>query len=226
MTRRTGALIGTAVVAVIAAGLITIPRAARSASFFRVQRVEVEGLRFLDERDVVARLALRPEASTLDPLEPLQAAASAIPGVVVARVTRRLPGTLLVALHEATPVALAIQPDRLVMLDHRATVLPFDPTRSPASLPIAERSPLVTTLLAHVMLSDPQWYGEIETASEEDGHVVLKWGGQRVRLRPDATRETLRSVILVRDYLTQHSVTWHEIDARFSERVFVRKGAA
>ena len=226
MTTRVRALIGAAAVAVVAVALIAIPRAARSASFFRVQRVEVDGLRYLDAHEVTARLALRPEASVLDPLGPLQAAASAIPGVVVARVTRRLPGTLHVALHEATPVALAMQPDRLVMLDHRATVLPFDPTRSPASLPIAERSPMVTELLAQVMLSDPHWYGEIETASEEDGHVVLQWGGQRVRLRPDATRETLRSVILVRDYLTQHSVAWHEIDARFTERVFVRKGAA
>jgi hypothetical protein len=226
VTTRVRAVIIAGVIALVAAAAIFVPRVARRAGFFAVQRVEVDGLVYLDEHDVVSRLALRPGASVLDPLGPLQARASAIPGVVVARVSRRLPGTLRVALHEATPVALTMQPDRLVMLDFRARVLPFDPTRSPTSLPIAARDPGVTTLLANVMLTDPQWYEEIESASAEDGAVLLQWGAQRVRLRPDASRETLRSVMLVRDYLTQHHVAWKEIDARFTERIFVRRSTA
>ena len=226
MTRRTLIIAWSAAIAVGAAALLFAPRLFRKSPFFQVQQVEYDGLRFLDEQDIVDRLELSPGASVLDPLGPLQRRLLAIPGVMSGRVSRRLPGTLHVDVFEARPVALARQPDRLVMLDQRARVLPFDPTRSPESFPIADRNPAVTTLLARLMLADPAWYAEIETASAVAGSVVLQWNGQRVRLRPNADVETLRSVTLVRDYLMQHAVTWREIDARFSERIFVRKGVA
>ncbi len=225
MTSRTRALVAAAAIGGCALVALSSPRLIRRAPFFRLQHVEVVGTRFLDPNDVVRRLDLAQDASIIDPLDAVRAAALAVPGVVSATVARRLPGTLRVTVREAVPVALAVQPDRLVFLDHKATVLPFDPARHAVSLPIADRSRAATTLLARIMLTDPDWYDTIDTATDEAGDVVLATAGQRVRMRPSAGDDALRAVRLVRDYLVQRGVAWRELDARFAGRVFVRRVA-
>ncbi len=221
ITRRV-ALSGLLVALAIGAVLV-VPRLARRSSFFAIERVEVDGVTYLDADDVVRHLALRPDASVLDPVGPHEAATRSMPGVVGAKVTRRFPGTLVVRINEAVPVALTAGVDRLVMVDHRGVTLPFDPARAPVSLPVSDPSPAAATLLAHIMLADPEWYAAIDSAADVRGDVILESAGRRVRLRPGATRETLRSVMLVRDYLSQHNVAWREIDGRFAGRVFVQR---
>lgn len=215
-----------AAVALAAAVAVGLPRLARQSSFFAIERVEVEGLTYLDADAVVGRLGLPEDASILDPAGPVEAAARGIPGVVGAQVTRRFPGTLLIRVNEAVPVALVQQTDRLEMVDHRGAILPFDPARAPVSLPVVDQGQTAATLLAHIMLVDPEWYAAIDSAADVQGDVIIESAGQRVRLRPDATRETLRSVMLVRDYLSQHNVAWREIDGRFAGRVFVHRSRA
>ncbi len=226
MTRRTRALVAAAMIGGCALAVLVLPRLARGAPFFRLQHVEVVGTRFLDVQDVVLRLGLARDASIIDPLDAVRAAVVAEPGVVSADVSRRFPGTLRVTVREAVPVALAVQADRLVFLDHRATVLPFDPARHAVSLPIADRSAATTTLLARIMVTDPAWYDIIDTATDDHGDVVLATAGQLVRMRANADDESLRAVRLVRDYLAQRGVAWRELDARFTGRVFVRRAAA
>jgi cell division protein FtsQ len=220
-TRRLVVLV--AIVLLAAAAVVGLPRLARTSSFFAIERVEVDGVTYLDADAVVRHLRLPADASILDPAGPHEAAARSLPGVVGAQVTRRVPGTLVIRVNEAVPVALAPGVDRLVMVDHRGAILPFDPARAPVSLPIIDPSPAAATLLAHIMLTDPEWYAAIDSAADVRGDVILESAGQRVRLRPDATRETLRSVMLVRDYLSQHNVAWREIDGRFAGRMFVHR---
>lgn len=220
-------LVGLLAVALLAAAAVAgIPRLARKSSFFAIERVEVDGVTYLHADDIVRHLRLDAEASILDPVGPHEAAARSLPGVVGAQVTRRFPGTLVIRVNEAVPVALTPGVDRLVMVDHRGVILPFDPARAPVSLPIIDPSPSAATLLAHIMLVDPEWYAAIDSAADVRGDLILESPGQRVRLRPDATRETLRSVMLVRDYLSQHNVAWREIDGRFAGRVFVHRSGA
>ena len=216
---------GVAVIAVIAI-IALVPGVARRLAFFRVRQVEVIGARYLDDADVVQRLNLRAGASTLDRLEPVRQAAAAVPGVLGVTVERRLPGTLRVTLHEATPVALVPFNDRLALVDSAGRLLPFDPVRVPTSLPIAGRDSVTPPLLRRIMRADPRLYAMVESARLDRGDVVLDIGGQRIRLRPEADAAVLRAVTAVLAYLRTHAVAWREIDARYHSSVFVQKGVA
>ncbi|MES2125145.1 MAG: FtsQ-type POTRA domain-containing protein [Gemmatimonadota bacterium] len=226
MTRRRRGLLVSLAVAVIASAVLFAPRLMRRSSFFRVHEIEVVGLRYLDQAEVARRLHLAADASVMDPLERVRAAALAIPGVVAAAVDRRYPATLRVVLLEATPVALAAQADRMVLLDSRGRVLPFDPVRAPTSLPLAEPDSAATAVLTRVMLSDSSWFAAIDRAHRDGSDIILDEGGHQVRVRSGANAATLRAVTAVRAYLGRRSVAWREIDARYQGRVFVRKGTA
>lgn len=224
MKLRRGAVQGAAIAMVLIAIAVGLPMLARRLAFFRVRQVEVIGIRYLNESDVVRRLGLRRDASTFDRLGPVRKAAATIPGVLAATVERRLPGTLRITLREARPVALVPMSDRLALVDSRGRVLPFDPVRAPASLPIAGRDSVTAGLLGRLMLTDPVWYDSVESASLDRGDVVLDAGSHRVRLRPEAGEDVLRGVRAVRNYLTGRGISWREIDARYHNRLFVRKG--
>jgi cell division protein FtsQ len=226
MTTRARALVVAAMAALAVGGWIGTPRLMRRLDYFRVRQVEVRGLRFLDEREIVERLALPRTASIADPIGPLQLRAVQIPGVAGASVERRLPGTLRVLILEETPVALTMQEDRLVLLDRRGKVLPFDPSRAPASFPVADRDSATVALLSALLRADPEWYAIVERARRDGGDVLLEDGAQRVRVRPDASLETLRAITKVRAYLRGVDRPWRELDARFADRVFVKGGAS
>lgn len=210
-------------VAVVVLAFVGVPILGRKLSFFRIREVEVIGTRYLDEFDVVRRLGLRKDASTFDQLGPVRRAARAIPGVLGATVARRLPGTLRVTVHEATPVAMVQLDDRLALVDDRGRVLPFDPVRAPASLPIAGRDSSTAELLGRLMRIDPAGYDSVQVARLDRGDVILEAGAQRVRLRPEADAGILRGVMTVRRYLAGRGIGWQEIDARYRDRLFVRK---
>jgi hypothetical protein len=190
-------------------------------TYFRIHQIEVAGLRFLDEQDVVRRLALPDDASVVDPLGPIRERATAIPGVVAASVERRLPGTLRVAVLEELPVALTMQEDRLVMIDRRGQILPFDPSVAPMALPVVVRDSATAALLAAALRADAEWYGTIEAAHREGGDILLEVGPRRIRVRPDATLETLRWTANVVRWLADQSKGWTELDTRFVGRAFV-----
>lgn len=220
-------VVGTVVAGVpIVAIMLAAPHIGRRLTFFRVRQVEVIGTRYLDGADVVRRLGLRPDASTLDRLGDVRKAAAAVPGVLSATVERRLPATLRVTLREATPVALVPLTDRLALVDSAGRVLPFDPVRAPTSLPIAGRDSVTPGLLGRLMRTDPLLYATIEAAHLDRGDVVLDVGAHRIRLRPEANEAVLRAVTAVLSYLTTKAVAWREIDARYRWRVFVQKAAA
>ena len=220
-----GVWIAVALVLAVAAVAFT-PTLLRRMAFFRVRQVEIVGARYLDESDVVRHLALPVTASIFDRLEPTRRAALAVPGVLGATIERRLPGTLRIIVREASPVALTALSDRLALMDSAGAVLPFDPTRVPASLPIAVQDSSVAALLARVKQADRALYDRIDTAELDHGDVVLAVGVRRIRLRPEADSEVLHGVSAVIDNLTKNATEWRGLDARYRNRVFVQKGAA
>ncbi|HEY9518632.1 MAG TPA: FtsQ-type POTRA domain-containing protein [Gemmatimonadales bacterium] len=211
-----------ALVALLLAGVRWIG----SLSFFEVRRIELVGGHYLTPAAVARALALPPGAGIFEDKAPLEARVLGMAGVREARIARRIPGTLRVTIREAEAVALAERSGRLVLLDARGRVLPFDPTSPAADLPLADPDPVVAGVLDRVRETDPDLFAGIDRGSRVRQDVVLEVGGGRVFFRGDATEEEIRDLVLIRDLLTRERRSWRELDARFTSRVIVRGGDA
>ena len=204
-----------------------VPRLLRGLDFFRVRRVEIAGLQYLDPAKVIAALKLSPKASVFDDPAPLRRRVYAMPGVNAVEVGHRLPGTLEVELVEAPPVALASRGDGLVLLDARGRVLPFDPLRSAPDLPVAANGDAVVTgVLARVRDSDPDLFARIGAAWRVGPDVVLEVGGRRLWFGAQVSAEDIRAVMAVEQALARSGRAYQELDGRFAGQVIVRRTRA
>jgi len=204
-----------------------LPRLLRGLDFFRVRRVEIAGLQYLDPAKVIAALKLSPTASVFDDPAPLRRRVYAMPGVNAAEVGRRLPGTLEVELVEAPPVALASRGDGLALLDARGRVLPFDPLRSAPDLPVAANGDAVVTgVLARVRDSDPDLFARTGAAWRVGPDVVLEVGGRRLWFGAQVSAEDIRAVMAVEQALARSGRAYQELDGRFAGQVIVRRTRA
>ena len=202
-----------------------LPKGLRTLGFFQVRRVEVSGARYLTAAEVARRLRLRPGASVFDDLEPLGRRVLGMNGVIEARVTRRLPGTLRVEIREREAVALTPRGGRLVLMDVTGRALPFDPTRPVQDLPLADADSLVGRLLVRLRDAEPELYARVDAGRRlRPADVVLETGPRRWIVRADATAEDLRAVAIVLGELDRRGRSgWRELDARLSGRVIVRR---
>ena len=206
---------------------VGLPRAMRKMDFFRVSKVDVRGLANLRAEDIARVLPIPPRMSLLDDLAGVQRAADSIPGLADVVVSRRLPGTLVVTVREAPPIALVMRKGRLCLLGEDARVLPFDPTVSAPDLPIVrEADSVVTRLLARVRDADVTLFSKVISGWRAGDDVVLAVDGQRYWFRPDAPAEVIRAVTLVAQDLEKRGRRYAELDARFGGQVVVRWGAA
>lgn len=194
----------------------------RRAPFFQVRQVEVVGARFLDPVEVTARLRLPDGLSLFDDLGNLASRIDSLPGVAEARVRRRWPAGLRLELREQEPVALTADQGGLALVDAAGTVLPFDPTRTPADLPIARGGPPVARVLAQVRATDPVLFAAVTTARRVGHDVALEVDGTRYLLRQDAGDDAIRALAAVARDLARRGRRYAELDGRFSDRVFVR----
>jgi POTRA domain-containing FtsQ-type protein len=214
-----------AVLAAVSAPLWCAPLL-RPLRFFGVRRVDVVGARYLAPAAVVAGLGLRPEASVFDDLEALREHLLLVPGVASAKVTRRLPGTLVVAIVEREPVALADGPDGLVALDATARPLPYDPTAAPVDAPIVERADsALLAALETIRTSDLGFFAGVAAARTRGGEVVLDLGTGRARLGLPVEPAIVQQVSAVERDLAVRALPWRELDARFHGWVVVRREA-
>lgn len=222
MTRRQRWIAALAVALVL--GLAALFQVAvHRLEFFRIRAVEVAGLRHLDERELVAKLAIPENAHIMVPLAPIAATAETLPGVRAATATRRWPGTLRLTIREAPAVAFVVQEGHLLVIDDRAAVLPVDPARLEAPLPFAERDSAVAALLGRLQATDPQWYRLLDRATIDGRVIELRAGARTVRLTTAAGSEVFRQLAAVRDWLGERRIAWTAIDARFRGRMFVRR---
>jgi cell division protein FtsQ len=194
----------------------------RRLAFFEVRRVELAGARYLTAAEMARALAIPAGASLFDPLEGLTRRAAALPGVLEARVSRRIPGTIRVTVREAVPVALGRRAGELALLDAGGRPLPFDPTRPALDLPLADPDSLVTRVLALVQESEPGLYARIERATRVRRDVALDLAEGRVLVRGSVAAAELADLLLVEAVLGREGRSWQELDARFPPRVVVR----
>jgi cell division protein FtsQ len=216
---------GAVALAVIAAGVL-VPTALRNISFFDVRRLELVGARYLTPDNVARAVALPAGMSIFDDLGPLERRVVRMEGVLEAKVSRRLPGTLRVRVREREAVALTERRGRLVLMDVNGTVLPFDPTTPADDLPLADADSSVGHLLVRFRAAEPELYARVDAGRRARGDVVLESGATRWRLRGDASPEEFRALALVLGELARRGWSgWRELDTRFSGRVIVRTGS-
>lgn len=223
MSRRLRVVVALAALGVAVAGATMLPGWLRALEFFRVRRVDVYGLHYLEGRQVAAAMGLPDRVSLFNDPQPFGERVLAMPGVQRAWVTRRWPATIEVHVTEWVPVALAPLEGRLVLVDRLGRPLPFDPTKVPTDLPIAVADPVVAGGLHRIRESAAPLFGRIVTARRHARNdVALDLDGRRVLVRGQVSAADLRNLEVVLADLARKRLDYEELDARYDNRVFVR----
>ncbi len=228
MTRGARVLLaGGAALAALGAVVWGGPSILRHVAFFRVRQVELIGVKYLAPDSVLAGLGLSAAANLFDDAGAIERRATDLPGVVNARVERRLPGTLRVTLVERVPIAFAPGPDRLVALDADGRPLPYDPAASGLDLPVMPRpDTLLLRTLAVVRFTDSTLFREVGTArrmAAGSAALVLEVNGGRVLFGGVPSADDIRVVGAVRRHLAQTGRPYRELDTRYEGWVVVRR---
>lgn len=195
-----------------------------SMDFFRVRRVEIEGLRYATPDEIVSRLGVDTLASVWDNVAPLEARVAEHAQVRAVRIKRKLPGTLVVVVTENPPVALVNTPRGLIVADADGDSLPVDPTRIDVDLPIlARKDSLLLRLLAETQAEEPALFARVSEARRAGrGEVVLELPEFRILADSAVTAARLAEVLPVELDATRRSWRPRELDLRFRDQVIVR----
>lgn len=227
--------------ALIAAGVLVVlliplwsPLLLRRLSFFRVRRVEVVGVRYVEPREILDRLRIDTLASVWDDPDPLAARVAGHPLVRDVEIDRRLPGTLVVRLVEHAPVALIPTPNGFRAYDERGVALPIDPTTTDVNAPVMARvDTALLRLLGDARIESPALYArlsEVRREASPDGPALRASGGDvvfvldsmPVRASADITLQRLADVELVEQDLARRRVRAIELDLRYRDQVIAR----
>jgi cell division protein FtsQ len=217
------------VVAVLAFVILLVPwwgpQVLRHLSFFRVRRVEVVGVRFVDTREILERLAVDTLASVWDDRKTFESRIAGHPMVQRVEIDRRLPGTLVVRLLEHAPVALVPANTGFRAFDARGVALPIDLTTLDVNAPILARpDTALLRLLGVARLQAPTVYARLSEVRREmpSGELLFVLDSTPVRARPDITLRRLADVELVEQDLARRKLRALELDLRYRDQVIAR----
>jgi len=202
-----------------------LPRVLSELAYFRVRTVEVEGLEYASTVDLVETLGIDTTSSVWDDPDPLVRRLEAHPQVRAARVGRRLPGTLLLRITEELPVALVVGGTGLEAVDEQGVVLPLDPSRIPADLPIiAAADSLLLEQLASVRRENPTMFRQISDVRRTAEHELLvQFASVRLRTNVESiTAQRLADALIVKEDLLQRGRQPLELDLRFRHQIIAR----
>jgi cell division protein FtsQ len=199
-------------------------------SFFRVRRVEVVGARYANPDEIVSRLRVDSAASVWDDVGPLEDRVRRHPSVREVRISRKLPGTLVVQVTENPPVALVQaggSTGGLVTVDQAGRTLPVDPTAVDVDLPVLRsRDTLALRLLGEVREALPALFariGDVQRTPAGDLAIRLNEPGARLVLASvDLSVNRLSEIIPVELDLARRKAAATEIDLRFRDQVIAR----
>jgi len=229
-------------IAVIMAAAWGTRAAARKMAFFRVRSVEIHGARYLQPNEIVSRLQIDTLASLWDDLEPYRQRVRKHPQVSDVRITRRMPGTLVVTIQENLPVALIQTPAGLLPYDSLGRQLPIDPSRTNLDLPIvASTDPVLLKLVGAIRATEPRVFARIEEVrrtGREEILLTLSRGPEfvgtasdsaapnrrtlRVRVPVGLSVERLADIFPVETDLARRQVRVGELDFRYHDQVIAR----
>lgn len=214
---RRWAVAATAVTAVTLAAS-GAPRALQHLDAFRVGRVHVTGTEHLSPAAAIAASGISSRSSVFDDFAPWRTALERHPLVLRARVSRRLPATIVLAITESEPIALVStsqSPSALRPVDARGRVLPIEAARlehelprvdarvttHPSGLRIDTSGVRLVRALARIRETEPwlaAWTSEV--AALPDGlRLAVDWpaGAEVLLSAPDADAlEAVRLTVL------------------------------
>jgi hypothetical protein len=241
MRRDVRILLSTAALGVVAIWGESVTEWVRGLETFLVTDVEVRGLRYVTEEDVVELLGVGLRTSVWGDTEAWAERVAAHPLVRTARVTRRLPEGLLVEVIERTPIALAPTPT-LEPIDAEGYRLPLDPAHYRLDLPVVStgRMPPRGARLVpdevrdlagevhHLMTSDTAFLQRVSSVGwAERGSLVVSWTDPPVDFLlqpatpPARLREGLGALADAAAKTPERLPT--TIDLRFADQVVVRR---
>ena len=197
--------------------------ALRRMSFFNVRSVQVEGVRYLDPAVVVARLRIDTTVSLFADGDAWAARVDGHPQVASVELSRRLPGTLIVRIVEAPPVALVPAADGLVAIDASGRRLPIDATRVPMDLPLLNvRDRRLVALLDTLRAQQPALYARLSEVRREGRELRIDVAGLQVRAPLLLSAARIGEIVPVADDLARRHVRVAELDLRFRDQVIAR----
>lgn len=207
-----------------AIGIWSMPWWGHDLAFFRVQEVEVRGTRFARPADIAARLKVDTMFSIWGEFDSLRVRVEAHPQVRSARLTRRLPSTLVVTVEENLPIALVPGPSGFKVYDDSGRVLPLDPARWGVDLPIVPRADTaVFRLLGDMRAEWPEYYARVSEARRVGSdEVYLQLVDVGVRAMLDLSAERLLQLSSVEADLAKRRLRPVELDLRYKDLVIAR----
>ena len=214
----------------------------RSMAFFRVRTIEIRGTHYLQPTDIVERMHVDTLRSLWDDVGPLEARIRPHPQVSDVRITRRMPGTLIVTLTENLPVALVPTATGLQPYDSLGRELPIDPLRTDLDLPVvASPDPALLHLLGRLRRGDFRMYqrlSEVKRTGRDDLLLVfapafsrpaspldssaVQPGLLRVRAPLGVTVDRLTDIFPVESDLVARQARIGELDLRYRDQVIAR----
>jgi cell division septal protein FtsQ len=146
------------------------------------------------------------------------------PGIEAARVTRKLPGTLVITVIERQPVALVSGPQGFRAYDARGVALPVDLTKSVVDAPVIARADTaLLRLLGALRATLPGLYqrvSEIKRAGANE--LVFELDVAPVRAPATVTLDDLNQIESVEADLRRRGARVAELDLRYSGQIIAR----
>lgn len=229
----------------VALGGLHLPGFLAEREALRVQGVHVEGTRHMEAEEVVEAMTLPGDLSILDDPSPYEARLRNHDLVRDARVSRRLPRSLVAEVEERRPVALLPTPTLLPVADDGG-MLSLDPLPPDLDLPIlrpggwesadtADRDELpptrrVTRELERLERELPELAeGISEVSWSRGGALAVRLADPPVTLHlpveSDASRLS-EALLVLREALARDDTPPEGVDLRFEDQVVVRYSAA
>jgi cell division protein FtsQ len=208
-----------------------------TSAFLSIKRIEVHGNSRLSAGEIRGLLgpAVGENILCVD-IARLKSRLAASPWVASARVRRSLPDTLAVEIQERLPLALA-ELDRLFLMDSAGALIDiYGPRTAGFDLPVvrglkgldeaarAERAARAGALLDDLADLAAE-VSEVEVEATGDLRVVLRSGGEVLRLADPPYRARLATFLQLRKELAQRCPRAAYFDLRFQSRIVAMDAA-
>lgn len=241
MRRELRIILLTAVLAAVWAFGGRVSEAVASMDAFEVTHVDIRGLNYMSRGDVLRLMDVKDGTSVWADTHAWERRLAASPLIKSVRVTRRIPGTLVVNITERRPVALVPTPT-LVPVDAEGVRMPVDPAERRLDLPVLEPAdppvPGARLIPSHdrelaaevgrLMETDTTFLQMVsEVAWQGPQTVVARWSEPQVDflLTPGTSARRLREgLVALGDFLGREpGVVPAVIDLRYADQVVVRR---